>query len=66
VQEIIPLIDSSALKLTTAAYLTPDGHDINGKGIEPDVVVDASPPVQRSRAVEILNGIVLSTSGAQG
>ena len=66
VQEIVPLLDSSALKLTTATYLTPSGHDINGSGIEPDVVVDASASIQRSRAVEILNGIVLSTTGSQG
>jgi carboxyl-terminal processing protease len=66
VQEIVPLLDSSALKLTTATYLTPSGHDINGSGIEPDVVVDASASVQRSRAIEILNGIVLSTTGSQG
>jgi carboxyl-terminal processing protease len=66
VQEIIPLIDSSALKLTTAAYLTPNGRDINGEGIEPDVVVDEGYAAQRARATEILQGIVLSTSGSQG
>jgi carboxyl-terminal processing protease len=66
VQEIIPLLDSSALKLTTAAYLTPSGRDINGAGIEPDVVIDAGHAAQRARAVEILEGIVLSTSGSQG
>jgi carboxyl-terminal processing protease len=66
VQEIIPLLDSSALKLTTAAYLTPSGSDINGEGIEPDVVVDAGFAAQKARATEILEGIVLSTSGSQG
>jgi carboxyl-terminal processing protease len=66
VQEVLPLSDSSALKLTIAAYLTPDGHDINGEGIEPDVEVDATASVQRERAVEILKGIVISTTGAQG
>lgn len=67
VQEVIPLPGAAALKLTTAAYLTPDGDDINGSGIEPDVSVPGSRPLaQRSRAVEILKGIVLSKSGAQG
>lgn len=66
VQEVVPLTDSSALKLTIAAYLTPDGHDINGKGIDPDVEVDDVSSVQRARAVEILKGIVISTTGAQG
>ena len=64
VQEVIPLSDASALKLTTAAYLTPDGSDINGEGIEPDVEVAGDDPTdQRSRAVEILKGIVLSGAG---
>ena len=66
VQEVVPLMDASALKLTTAAYLTPKGRNINGKGIDPDVQVDAEPVVQRQRAVEILKGIVLSVNEAQG
>jgi carboxyl-terminal processing protease len=66
VQEVVPLSDQSALKLTTAAYLTPDGNDIDGEGIEPDVEVNAEPSVQRERAVEILKGIVVSTGGAHG
>jgi carboxyl-terminal processing protease len=66
VQQIIPLLDSSALKLTTAAYLTPNGTDINDEGIEPDVIVDEGYAAQRARANEILQGIVLSTSGSQG
>jgi carboxyl-terminal processing protease len=59
-------MDASALKLTTAAYLTPDGRNINGKGLDPDVKVDAEPVVQRQRAVEILKGIVLSVNESQG
>lgn len=66
VQEVIPLLDASALKLTTAAYLTPEGRNINGKGIDPDVQVDAEPVVQRQRAIEILKGVVLSVNDARG
>lgn len=66
VQEVLPLLDASAVKLTTAAYLTPDGRSINGKGIDPDVEVDADAVVQRQRAVEILRGIVLSVNESQG
>jgi carboxyl-terminal processing protease len=66
VQDVVPLGDDSALKFTTAAYLTPSGHNINGKGIAPDVEVDGAPSVQFDRAVEILKGIVLSELGAQG
>lgn len=42
VQSIIPLSDGSALRLTTAKYLTPDGHSINGVGIQPVIEVDMS------------------------
>ncbi|MDQ3964394.1 MAG: S41 family peptidase [Actinomycetota bacterium] len=66
VQEVLPLQDASALKLTIARYFTPDGHDLSGAGIAPDVTVDARPAMQRQRAIEILKGIVISTTGAQG
>ncbi|MFA6321628.1 MAG: S41 family peptidase [Candidatus Omnitrophota bacterium] len=39
VQTVIPLKDGSALRLTTAAYLTPSGKLIKEQGIMPDVVV---------------------------
>lgn len=40
VQNVIPLGDGSAVKITTAHYYTPSGFDLHGKGIEPDVEVD--------------------------
>jgi carboxyl-terminal processing protease len=39
VQTIIPLPDRSAIKVTTARYLTPRNRDINHLGITPDIVV---------------------------
>ena len=39
VQSIYNLPDHSALKITTARYLTPLGRDINKKGITPDVTI---------------------------
>ena len=39
VQRIIPLPNSTGLNLTIAKYLTPNGSDINKKGIVPDYVV---------------------------
>ncbi|CAN5758685.1 proteolytic complex protein CptA [soil metagenome] len=66
VQQVLPLPNASALKFTTATYLTPDGRDINGKGIRPDIEVAASPEEQRRRAVEVLNGIAVSQSGSRG
>jgi carboxyl-terminal processing protease len=38
VQTIHPLPDGSAVKITSARYLTPKGRDINLIGIEPDIV----------------------------
>ena len=40
VQTILPLDETSALRLTTARYFTPNGRSIQAKGIEPDVVID--------------------------
>ena len=40
VQQIIPFKDGSAVKVTISAYYTPNGHNIHGIGIEPDVVVE--------------------------
>jgi carboxyl-terminal processing protease len=40
VQTVIPLKDGSALRFTTACYLTPSGKLIKNEGIIPDVVAD--------------------------
>lgn len=40
VQQIIPFKDGSAVKVTISAYYTPNGHNIHGIGIEPDVEVE--------------------------
>jgi len=40
VQSIFDLSDGSGVKLTTSAYFTPNGEDINGKGITPDILVE--------------------------
>lgn len=37
VQRIISLSDGSAVKLTVSSYFTPNGNNIHGIGIEPDV-----------------------------
>ncbi|MBT3822657.1 MAG: S41 family peptidase, partial [Nitrospinaceae bacterium] len=47
VQTIVPLTDGSGLRLTTALYYTPKGRLIQGKGIEPDIIV--SQPSRSSR-----------------
>ena len=39
VQKVINLSDGSALKLTVSTYFTPNGNNIHGIGIEPDIEV---------------------------
>jgi carboxyl-terminal processing protease len=51
VQTIIPLSGHGALRLTTALYYTPNGRSIQGDGITPDVVVEASKEEQVEGAV---------------
>ena len=40
VQNILPLSDGRAIKLTTARYFTPNGRSIQAEGIQPDIVVE--------------------------
>ncbi len=40
VQAIFPMNRGMALRLTTAHYYTADGRDIDGKGLQPDVVLE--------------------------
>lgn len=40
VQKVIPLSDGTAVKLTISKYFTPDGRNIHGTGIVPDIEVD--------------------------
>lgn len=40
VQRTFPLSDGSAFKMTVEKYYTPNGQDINGNGITPDIVVE--------------------------
>jgi len=42
VQELIDLSDKSAVKITVAKWLTPNGRQINEKGIDPDIAVSDS------------------------
>lgn len=39
VQKVINLSDGSAIKLTVSSYFTPNGNNIHGIGIEPDVEI---------------------------
>lgn len=68
VQTIVPLSDKSAVKVTIARYYTPSGVCIQGKGIQPNIVIDLpdslkqkaeltrQEDVQLSKAVQVING----------
>ena len=67
VQEVLQLSDSSAIKLTTATYESPDGGTIEGEGIRPDVSVPTDDTrsgyrTQKKRALALLRGLVSSSS----
>lgn len=58
VQSLYELQNDAGLKLTTGKYLTPLKHDINKKGIQPDVKVEqpeqAEKDVQLEKAIEVV------------
>ena len=39
IQTIVELSDGSGVAVTVARYQTPEGTDINKKGIQPDIVI---------------------------
>jgi carboxyl-terminal processing protease len=39
IETLIPLADGGAIRLTTARFETPDAHQIDGQGLDPDLVV---------------------------
>jgi carboxyl-terminal processing protease len=51
VQTLLDLSNGGAIKLTTATYLTPNGVDINGQGIRPDVRALDDPLTRRDEAL---------------
>ena len=61
VQELVELKDGSALKITIAKWLTPNGRTINGEGITPDIEIKSdstnTTDLQLDRALDfIING----------
>ena len=59
VQLIYDLSDGSSLHVTSALWLTPNRHQIEGEGLTPDVSVsrgDGSEDEQIARAVAVLRG----------
>ncbi len=75
VQEILPMPDGSAIKITDARYLTPKNRDINHLGITPDIVVSENKgarlgvptrDAQLDRAIQFLNDKIAHNSTTTG
>lgn len=66
VQRVFDLKDGTAVKLTVSNYYTPNGNNIHGIGIEPDVEVEYDADAyakdktdnQLEKAVEVMNGLL--------
>lgn len=55
VQEVISFSGGEALKLTVATYVTPNGNEVDGVGVTPDIVVPADDrDGQLQRALDLL------------
>lgn len=52
VQSVIPLEDGSAIKLTTSKYYTPNGRNIHGIGIEPEVEAELPDELKKKLVIE--------------
>lgn len=55
VQNVIPMPDGSALKLTVALYYTPSGRSIQAEGIEPDLIAPYEPPRDEASLLSRIN-----------
>jgi carboxyl-terminal processing protease len=66
VQRIFDLNDGTAIKLTVSSYYTPNGINIHGIGIEPDVEIEYDAEAyaedktdnQLDKAVEVMNDLL--------
>ncbi len=66
VQRIFDLKDGTAVKLTVSNYYTPNGNNIHGIGIEPDIEVEFDSDAyaedktdnQLDKAIEVMNGLI--------
>lgn len=61
VQSVLPLSDGQAIKLTTSRYFTPNGDDIQDRGITPDIVVRPQAGDQDQQLSYALNWLLQQT-----
>ncbi|MCF6463843.1 S41 family peptidase [Clostridium sp. Cult1] len=62
VQRIRELSDGSGFKLTVSEYFTPNGTNIHGIGIEPDIVVDLPEDIQEIGVENLKEDVQLQTA----
>lgn len=56
VQRTFTLSDGSAIKMTVQKYFTPNGQDIDGNGITPDIVVEEEPETPGDGSEDAVGG----------
>ena len=63
VQDLTELSNGAAVELTIGYYLTPSGKRLDGKGLDPDIVVSPNESKQaaETRALQVLQGLIAST-----
>ncbi len=69
VQTIVPIPNHGAIRLTTARYYTPSGRSIQGKGIDPDIVVEQAKiekVTEQGRHEGDLRGALENKGGVEG
>ncbi len=53
VQSLVPMRDGSAIKVTVSKYFTPDGVNIHGSGLTPDIVVELADELRGQVSIPI-------------
>jgi carboxyl-terminal processing protease len=62
-QEIRRLSNGGALDITVGEYFTPDGRNLGGKGIEPDVKAQDDPDTKRDEALQTALEVIAAPDG---
>lgn len=53
VQQVLPLGDGTAVKITVSHYFTPNGNDVHEKGITPDIEVELDEELKNKAVIEL-------------
>jgi carboxyl-terminal processing protease len=64
VQSIRPLSNGTALKLTTAMYKTPEGHDLTGRGVRPKLRVVDDPLTRVDEVLRVAQAALIEQIAA--